>query len=96
MVPVNFDVMESNEIAVYPNPAHESFQLQFKNMKAGQYEMNLISPVGQVVQSRSIQVSNPANYAETISLTSGLAQGTYVVRITDQQQHVFISKVMIR
>jgi hypothetical protein len=96
VVPVNFEVAESNIITVYPNPAHESFQLQFKNMKAGQYEMNLISPVGQVIQSRSIQVSNPANYAETVNLNTGLAPGTYMVRIVDQQQHVFISKIMIR
>ena len=96
VVAVNFNGTEANVVAVYPNPAHESFQLQFRNMKAGQYEMNLISPVGQVIQSRSIQVNNPANYAETVNLASGLAQGTYIVRIVDQQQHVFISKVVIR
>lgn len=96
IVSVNFGVNGQNVVAVYPNPAHESFQLQFKNMQTGKYEMSLFSPVGQVIQSRSIQVSNPASYIETVPLSSGLAEGTYIVRLTDQQHHVYISKVVVR
>jgi hypothetical protein len=96
VVSVNFNGTGRNVIAVYPNPAHESFQLQFNNMKAGRYEMNLINPLGQIIQSRSIQVSNPSNYAETVPLSSGLAQGSYVVRIVDQQQQVYITRIMVR
>jgi hypothetical protein len=96
VVSVNFGSSPQKMVAVYPNPAHESFQLQFKNMRTGRYEMNLLSPVGQVIQSRSIQVNNPVNYAEIVPLNAGLAQGTYIIRLVDQQQHVFISKVVIR
>jgi hypothetical protein len=96
VVSVNFGGPPQNGIAVYPNPAHESFQLLFKNMQTGRYEMNLLSPVGQVIQSRSFQVSNSASYAEIVPLNSGLAEGTYIIRLVDQQQHVFISKVVIR
>jgi len=96
VVSVNFGGTQQKVVTVYPNPAHESFQLQFKNMQTGRYEMSLLSPVGQVIQSRSIQVNNPANYAEVVPLNSGLAQGTYIIRLVDQQQHVFISKVVIR
>ncbi|MES1160209.1 MAG: T9SS type A sorting domain-containing protein, partial [Bacteroidota bacterium] len=96
VISVTFNGTDNNVIAVYPNPAHESFQLQFKNMKAGRYEMNLINPLGQILQSRTIQVSNPSSYAETVPLGSGLAQGTYVVRIVDQQQQVYITRVMVR
>ncbi len=96
VVSVNFGGPSQNVIAVYPNPAHESFQLLFKNMPTGRYEMSLLSPAGQVIQSRSIQVSNSASYAELVPLSSGLAQGTYIIRLVDQQQHVFISKVVIR
>jgi hypothetical protein len=96
IVSVNFGVTGQNVVAVYPNPAHESFQLQFKNMQTGKYEMSLLSPVGQVIQSRSIQVSNTASYIETVPLSSGLAEGTYIVRLIDQQHHVYISKVVVR
>lgn len=96
VVSVSFNSTQTNMVAVYPNPAHASFQLQFKNMKAGRYDMDLVNPVGQIVLSRSIQVSNAVNYAENVALTNGLAEGTYIVRIVDQQQHVFISKVVIR
>ncbi|HEY4207591.1 MAG TPA: T9SS type A sorting domain-containing protein, partial [Puia sp.] len=96
IVVVNFGVTGQNVVAVYPNPAHESFQLQFKNMQTGKYEMSLLSPVGQVIQSRSIQVSNPASYIETVPLNSGLAEGAYIVRLIDQQHHVYISKVVVR
>lgn len=95
VVVLNYNSNSQNLISVYPNPAHESFQLQFKNMQPGKYEMSLLSQAGQVVLTRSIQVSDPVNHQETVTLPT-LASGTYVVRIVDQSSKTYISKLLVK
>lgn len=97
IVVVNFNEAQNNIIAVYPNPAHESFQLQFKNMQAGTYQMSLLSPSGQMIQNSTIEVGgNQALYTQNIALTQGLAQGAYIVRVIDAQQRTYITRIMIQ
>jgi hypothetical protein len=82
-------------IATYPNPAHGSFQLLFKNMLPGRYAMNLINATGAIIITRNIQVADPQNYKEVINLNPGLAQGTYMVRVVDPQNHSFITRIVV-
>ncbi len=95
IVLVSFGNTNQQVIATYPNPAHGSFNLLFKNMTAGRYAMNLINPSGQIIFTRNIQVAETQRYNETISLNPSLAQGTYVVRVVDQQNHTFITRIVI-
>lgn len=95
IVVISFSNSNEHFVATYPNPAHGSFQLVFRNMAAGRYAMNLISPTGQMLFTRNVQVSDPHQYTETVNLSAGLAQGTYVVRLVDQQNHTFITRVVV-
>ncbi|HEY4060882.1 MAG TPA: T9SS type A sorting domain-containing protein [Puia sp.] len=96
IVVVNFSTAAGSVIATYPNPAHGSFRILFRNMQTGRYQMELLDPIGQTIQSKVIEVSDPANYNETVDLDPGLAQGTYLVRVVDQQQHAFITRIVVR
>ena len=95
IVVVSFGNTNQQVIATYPNPAHGSFQLLFKNMTPGRYAMNLINPSGQIIFTRNIQVADAQRYNEAINLNPGLAQGTYVIRVVDQQNHAFITRIVI-
>jgi|GEM_PF-1669438 len=95
IVVVSFGNTNQQVLATYPNPAHGSFQLLFKNMTQGRYAMNLINSSGQIVFTRNIQVANAQQYNESIGLSSSLAPGTYVIRVVDQQNHAFITRIVI-
>ncbi|HTI91779.1 MAG TPA: T9SS type A sorting domain-containing protein [Puia sp.] len=95
IVVVSFGNTSQQVIATYPNPAHGSFQLLFKNMTPGRYAMNLINPSGQIIFTRNIQVADAQRYNESINLNPSLAQGTYVIRVVDQQNHSFITRIVI-
>lgn len=95
IVVVSFNNTNQQVIATYPNPAHGSFQLLFKNMTPGRYAMNLINPSGQIIFTRNIQVADAQRYNESISLNPAFAQGTYVVRVVDRQNHAFITRIVI-
>ena len=82
-------------VAAYPNPAHGSFSLVFKNMQPGQYRMAIINTIGQELMTKDIQLGNTPNYDESVSL-SGLAQGTYWVKVVDQQMHTFLSRIVVQ
>ena len=96
IVVINFSSGSGSGISIYPNPAHGSFRVLFRNMLPGRYEMNLLNAIGQTIQSKVIQVADPVNYNTFVELDPGLAQGTYLVRIVDQRQRSYITKVVVR
>ncbi|MBS1665539.1 MAG: FG-GAP repeat protein, partial [Bacteroidetes bacterium] len=96
IVVINFNNLSEHVIATYPNPAYSSFQLQFRNMATGRYNMQFISSSGQVIFARQVQVSDPVSYSETISLSQSLAAGSYLIRVMDNQNHSFITRIAIQ
>lgn len=95
IVVVNFNNLSEHVIATYPNPAHSSFLLQFRNMTPGRYDMQFMSTAGQLIFTRQIQVADPVSYNETINLSQNLAQGTYLIRVMDRQNHSFVTRIMV-
>jgi hypothetical protein len=95
IVLVNFNSTAGQQITVYPNPAHGSFQLLFQNMPAGRYGMDLINSSGQIVLMKFIQVASGASYNQMIELGSNLTAGTYFVRIVDSQNKSYITRIVI-
>jgi hypothetical protein len=94
IVVVNFN-SSAQVVVVYPNPAHGSFQLLFKNMKAGTYGLTLLNAAGQTVMAKNIQASSPTSYSETVGVSPNLAAGTYLVRIVDAQSISYITRIVI-
>jgi Secretion system C-terminal sorting domain len=94
IVVVNFNSV-SQVVVVYPNPAHGSFQLLFKNMQAGTYGLTLLNAAGQTVMQKNIQASSSTSYSETVNLAANLAAGTYLVRVVDSQKNSYITRIVI-
>ncbi len=94
IVVVNFNA-SAQVVVVYPNPAHGSFQLLFKNMQAGTYGLTLLNGAGQTIMAKNIQASSATSYSETVSLSPNLAAGAYLVRIVDAQNNLYITRLII-
>jgi FG-GAP repeat/Secretion system C-terminal sorting domain len=94
VVVVNFNP-SAQVVVVYPNPAHGSFQLLFRNMPAGSYGLTLLNAAGQTVMAKTMQASSPTSYSETVNLGLNLAAGTYLVRIVDSQRNAYITRIVI-
>lgn len=92
---VSFQAGGPSTVAAYPNPAHSSFSLVFKNMAAGTYRMSLVSVVGQEVLTKNIQVSNPIQHNESVILSS-VAPGSYWIRLIDRQHRSFLTRLEVR
>lgn len=92
---VNFQAGGPSVVAAYPNPAHSSFSLVFKNMTPGTYRMSLVSVVGQEVMTKNIQVSNPIQHNESVILPS-IAPGSYWIRLIDRKDHSYLSRLEVR
>jgi Secretion system C-terminal sorting domain/FG-GAP repeat len=95
VVVINFGSSSMSAVTAYPNPAHGSFTLLFKNMTPGQYGVSLLSAIGQTVQTTMVQVTNPANDNESINISPGLASGAYFIRVVDEQAHVSVIPILI-
>lgn len=69
-----------NAIVVYPNPNNGQFSVDFRNVQAGNYNMNITNIIGQSVYAKTIAV----NGTQTNQLDlSTVAKGVYLVKISD-------------
>ncbi len=80
-----FDFYDS-KISIFPNPAKEILKLQFEN--SGYYSIELIDLFGH----NHLSISHSLFRTETINL-SDLADGVYIIRITNQDGQIFMKKI---
>ena len=77
-VPVSFE----GTIKVYPNPVTgKRMNLEFKNQPAGNYQLQLINPLGQVLQNSSVRIQSN-NQKQVIQLGASILPGQYQLSIT--------------
>jgi hypothetical protein len=69
----------ADELTVYPNPANESIQIQLHSNEQGTYVIAIYNLLGQVVQ----EVQHTKSGAETLSIPLTVANGQYVVCVTE-------------
>jgi hypothetical protein len=96
VVVVNFGSSSQPSVDGYPNPAHGSFTLLFRNMTPGRYGVSLLNAIGQTMQTTMVQVTDPVSDNEPINIDPGLASGAYFVRIVDQQSRATIVRIIIQ
>jgi hypothetical protein len=83
------------EIKVFPNPVTgKRMQVQFSNQATGNYHLQVVNQLGQVLQTTTVAISS-ANQKQLIQLNSSVAQGQYKLSITapdgsKTQQSLFI------
>ncbi|MBS4044495.1 MAG: autotransporter-associated beta strand repeat-containing protein [Chitinophagaceae bacterium] len=94
IVLVKFGVKNS-EVAIYPNPIKgNTVNLQLQNIDKGNYELQVINTIGQVLFSKAIQ-HNGGNATQTVQLPSNVAKGNYVIKLANQVSILYSEKIII-
>ena len=83
----------ANSLNIFPNPASESLNIEFRSDVATYLQVKMMNSAGQVVYS-DIQNSFIGNYKNNFSL-NGFAAGNYMVQVTTDSG-VVNKKVMIK
>lgn len=83
----------SNSITVYPNPAKNTVFINFENSPALPYTIKMVSPLGQVVLTKTV---TQAGNQEDLDIRK-LAKGLYYLHIEDAgKQQLFNQKIIVQ
>ena len=84
-------------ISLYPNPVtNNQFIMQFSQLKAGSYSLQVTDVMGRNVLLQNISISGD-NHAQTVKLDPSAALGIYLIKVTDgAKQEVFSSKIILQ
>ena len=94
IVMVKFGVKNSS-VGVYPNPIKgNTINLQLQNIDKGDYELQVINTVGQVLFSKAIQ-HNGGTATQTVQLPSNFAKGNYVLKLANQESILYSEKIIL-
>jgi hypothetical protein len=88
---------ESNpSIVVAPNPVvDKTIHVYISNHQPGSYQVELVSPGGQVVYHTQITVKNKQEY-QVLTLNKSLASGNYILRVMDDHYLFTNSNIYIK
>ncbi len=84
-------------ISLYPNPVtNNQFIMQFSQLKAGSYSLQVTDVMGRNVVLQNISISGD-NHAQTVKLDPAAARGIYLIKVTDGGKHeVFSTKIILQ
>jgi len=93
---VNTDLTSTELIQVFPNPVTSNeFKIQFANTQAGNYTVNLINFTGQIITSKTENLSGKNNIV-SVKLPALTGEGIYIVKITySNNKTVFSDKIIV-
>jgi len=91
IVAINFT---EQDFKVYPNPILIGGSLKLMLPKNGKYTIELINKLGQKVYATSI--THIGSGVETIAISKQIPSGSYQITATDDQEHVYSSKLLIK
>jgi len=85
------------KIQVYPNPVTESvFTIQFSQVMAGDYYLELTDIMGRQVLQKKINISGEQQ-AEKININPLWTHGVYLVKLRDQNsKEIFTHKIVVQ
>lgn len=94
----NDDIVLGNDFAkpvIYPNPAHNSLNIQFPASYKGNFDLELIDPVGKVLKLNKTSIN--IGGSTKIDLTNlQLKPGIYILKINSDKVKNDIQKVVIQ
>ena len=85
------------KINIYPNPVTANqFVIQFNELKAGAYTLDVTDVTGRQVVQQVLNVSGE-NQSQTIRLTESTAKGVYMIKVTDgSNKSVYTTKIIVQ
>jgi hypothetical protein len=89
--------ISDNKVSLYPNPVtNNQFTIQFNQMDAGNYSIQVTDVMGRQVLQRSVSI-NGNNQSQGIKLNSAVSRGVYLIQITDtNSKAVFSTKIVLQ
>jgi len=85
----------ANKIKLYPNPVStDKFNIQFTNLKAGIYTIQLTDAVGNGAFQQKIKITS-ASQTETINNPGRNAQGFYFLKILNESNETIFTQIMV-
>jgi len=81
----NGDINGKVAMDVYPNPSNGLFNLNFNNIKAGSYQVEVRNMVGQVVYNNSMQLTKDGN---SVLDLSNISKGAYLLNISGRNVEI--------
>jgi len=85
----------SNNVKVYPNPVSaDAFNIQFNDLKAGNYTVELSDVVGTPLLQQKIKV-NLLSQTEVIHFSGNNAQGFYFLKVLDENKITVFTQIMV-
>ncbi len=86
-----------SRISLYPNPVtNNQFILQFSQLKAGNYSLQVTDVMGRTVIQQNMSISGD-NHAQQVKLDPAAAKGIYLIKVTDGgKQEVYATKVVVQ
>ncbi len=87
---------ETGSITVYPNPVKDKIlNIRFVNQPAGIYKLQLTNKLGQWVYNSNIEIADNNN-TKTITLSSDLVPGYYLLSIVSANSEKFVQQILVR
>jgi hypothetical protein len=83
------DFVPQLSMRVFPNPAHQQFQMEVDGPLVDQYELVLVDLTGRVI------LHSPVNQRSTLINTNGMSAGTYIIQLRRGDQMVSVSKIIL-
>ena len=81
-------------IQIYPNPVTSKILIQFDEQQTGNFTLELVSSLGQIIERKQVQLSG-TNLA-SMDLPHKPASGIYIIRAVDQtNKRQFLTKVIV-
>ena len=89
------EILMSNGIAMYPNPATNGFvKVSFSNQPAGKYSLDLIDISGKLIQAREVNI-NGNTQIEEVRIPRTLSGGNYLLKITNLANNVSVTNKLV-
>lgn len=76
------EINNASSFEVFPNPSEGLFNLNFNNIDAGTYAIEVRNMVGQIVYNGSVQVGNNGN---SVLDLSELSKGAYILNVSGEK-----------
>jgi hypothetical protein len=91
-IELDFSAIEINDLLevfeIYPNPNNGTFTLMIAGIKEGNYKIDVVNTIGQVVYLKELGNLYQSSYQENFDLTH-LSRGIYFFRISSEGKSTF-------
>jgi len=86
---------DDNKIQIYPNPViNNKFAIQFGQLEAGKYMVQLLDVTGRQVQQKLITISGE-NQTQDFNINPLASRGVYMIKLTDNNSKSIISTKIV-